>query len=275
MIRRLWTPLLVSAALLAACGGGDGDSAAGLTRAVPTLQSKDARALRLPLLKPAASRADGGVVGRSIAVRVLIEGRVQGDSLVRSGPVDRICADSMVDTLVTRNGNAVIGALVWVEGTTAVLTPAGNAERRATVTLGDCQLRPRVQVAPPGSTLQLVMRDGREEALVIVPATPATPIDTVQFLTDGQLVPVRDRADSIGVLAIYARLLPWARAFVAITPPGVSAVTDPDGVARFTLDPAGRSTTLRAWHPALGIVSATIDPSKLRAGEMVTLTFKP
>ncbi len=275
-MQRRWLLMLSCVGALAACGGGDGEGAAGLPRAVPSSQSKAARELRLPVMRLAPSRASvSGSTGRTITVQVRIEGGVKGDSLVRSAGVGFVCGDSLVDTLVTRNRDAVIGALTWVEGPTAVVMPSGNAERRATVTVSECQLRPRLQVAPPGSTLQLVMRDGRAEALVIVPATPSLPIDTVQFLTDGQLVPVRDRADSTGVLAIYATSLPWARAFIAITPPGVSAVTDPDGVATFTLDPAGRSTTLRAWHPALGVVSATVDPSTLRAGEKVTLTFKP
>ena len=268
--------MLLALAVLSACGGGDADGGSSAQLAVPSSQSKDARALRVPLMRLAPSRPQSGsAAGRMVTVRVLIEGRVPSDSMARSAALDSACGGGVVDTLVTRNGNAVIGALVWVEGTTAVLTPTGTPERRATITLAECQLRPRLQVAPPGSMLQLVMRDRREESLVIVPALPSTPIDTVQFLTDGQLVPVRDRADSVGVLAVYATHLPWARAFIAITPPGVSAVTDPDGAARFTLDPTGRTTTLRAWHPALGIVSATVDPSQLRAGEMVTLTFKP
>jgi hypothetical protein len=274
--RLLCTAVLLAGALLSGCGGNGDDVVEAAPRAVPASQSKAARALRLPVMRPAASRAaTAGAPGRALQVQVLIADGVPGDSLIRTGSVEPACGEALVDTLVSRNGPAVLGALVWIEGTTAVIAPAGTPERRATVTLAGCQLQPRVQVAPPGSMLQLVMRDPRAESLVIVPSPVSVPIDTISFLTDGQLVPMQARADSIGVLAIFATGLPWARAFVAVTPPGVGAVSDVDGRARFTLDPAGRKAIVRAWHPALGIVSATIDPSTLAADAVITLTFRP
>ncbi len=267
---------LLLAAVLGACGDADAAKDAALPRAVPSSQSSAARALHLPVMKPAASRpvADAAT-GRALQVRVLIEGRIAGDSLIRAGALDPTCGDSLTDTLVTRSGPAVVGAMVWVEGPTAVFAPVSTPERRATIVVERCQLRPRLQVAPPGSMLQLVMRDARAESLVVVPSSNSVPIDTITFLTDGQLVPVRSRADSIGVVAVYATTLPWARAYVAITPPALSAITDVDGMARFTLDRTGRTAVFRAWHPALGIVSATVDPMTLPDGAVVTLTFRP
>jgi hypothetical protein len=230
----------------------------------------------MPVMRLAPTRpAPDSASGRLIQVRVLIEGRMAGDSVVRIGSLDPSCGEALTDTLVVRSGPAVVGAMVWVEGQTAVHVPSGTPDRRATITLSGCQLLPHVQVAPPGSTLQLVMRDTRAESLVVVPAVPSVPIDTVAFLTDGQLVPVRQRADSVGMLFVYALHMPWTRAYVAVTPPAVSAITDFEGVARFTLDRTGRKSTFRAWHPALGVVSATIDPSRLTDNAFVTLTFKP
>ncbi len=269
--------LLVLAGAVMGCGDSDASkSGDGVPRAVPRTQSAAARALPLPVMRLAQARIGADpATGRAVQVRVLIEGQIAGDSLINVGALDSTCGVGRTDTLVTRSGAAVVGAMVWVEGPTAVHAPAGTPERRTTISLEGCQLRPRVQVAPPGSMLLLVMRDPRAELLVVVPASVSVRIDTVSFLTDGQLVPVRQRADSVGVLAVYATRLPWARAFIAVTPPAVSAVTDVDGVARFTLDRAGRKAVLRAWHPALGIVSATVDPSTLANGAIVTLTFKP
>lgn len=274
-MRRGVCGLLVLAGMMAGCGGDDTASEAP-PRAVPSSQSATARSLRLPVMRLASARAGADpATGRALQVRVLIEGRIAGDSVLPVGVLDPTCGDSLRDTLVARNGPAVVGALVWVEGPTVVHAPAGTPERRATVTLSRCQLLPRVQVAPPGSMLQLVMRDPRVESLVVVPASRSVPIDTVSFLTDGQLVPVRARADSVGMLGVFATRLPWARAFVAVTPPAVSAISDVDGIARFTLDRTGRKAILRAWHPSLGIVSATVDPSTLADNAVITLTFKP
>ncbi len=265
--------VLVLSIVASGCGGSDATTDTARAFAV---SPKVADVQRLPVLRLAPTRvAAAGSIGRTIQVRVLIEGRIAGDSLIRTGSVEPACGAHLTDTLVVRSGPAIVGALVWVEGPTAVHAPSGTPERRATVTLAGCQLQPRVQVAPLGTILQLVMRDPRAESLVIVPAPASAPIDTISFLTDGQLVPLRQRADSVGILAVYASGLPWARAFIAVTPPAVSAVTDVDGTVRFTLDATGRAAILRAWHPALGIVSATINPSTLADNATVTLTFRP
>ena len=268
--------LLMMAGLMNGCAESDSTADKASPRAVPQSQSATARAMRLPVMRLAPTReATAGSAGRTIQVRVVIDGRLAGDSLIRGGSAEPACGEEFTDTLVMRNGPSVVGAMVWVEGPTAVYAPVGRPERRSTITLIRCQLQPRLQVAPPGTMLQLVMRDARAESLVIVPAPPSVPIDTISFLTDGQLVPVGQRADSIGILAIYAIGLPWARAFIAVTPPALSAITDLDGIARFTLDASGRKAILRAWHPALGNVSATIDPSGLAENATVTLTFRP
>ena len=91
---------------------------------------------------------------------------------------------------------------------------------------------------------------------------------------DGQLVPLQHLAVSAGVLAVYASRLPWARSFVAIAPPGSSALSDADGRVQFTLDGRGAKTTIRAWHPSLGIVAANLDLSPNKSGYELTLTFK-
>ncbi|MCC7055375.1 MAG: hypothetical protein IT355_19030 [Gemmatimonadaceae bacterium] len=252
----------------------DGDVVAP-PRAVPAAQSAAARALRLPRLRPSPSRlrtpADQPV---QLEVRVVVAGTLPADTMVNAGAIEPACGAAFVDTAVTRRGSAVQDALVWVEGPAPVLIGAAPAEHRPTVRLEACRLQPRMQVAAAGSMLQLVMRDSLAESLVVVPSVMALPVDTVRFLMDGQLVPVRQVADSTGVVAIYAAHLPWARAFVAVTPTASGAVSDSTGTARFTLDARGARTTIRAWHPSLGVVSAKV---KLGAGgstQVVTLTFR-
>jgi hypothetical protein len=275
---RRWV-VIVSAALAVAAAivlWPEGDTEIGVAaRAVPMAQSAAARALRLPRIRPSASRAitatDTPVV---IDVEVRITGPSPRDSSVPAQALNAACDAAFVDTAVARDGDALQQAIVWVEGPAAALITDTHAEHRPTVRMEGCRLLPRMQVAAPGSMLQLVMRDSMAESLVVVPSAPTLPVDTVAFLMDGQLVPVRSLADSVGVIAIYATRLPWARAFVAITPTASSAITGLDGRARFTLDAHGRRTTIRAWHPSLGIVSGKVTLEAGRTAETVTLTFK-
>jgi hypothetical protein len=267
-------PSLLGAVLLA-CGGTEPDTGVEEARAVPMSQSPAARALRLPRMRPSPSRnptaADRPVV---IRVRVLFSGAAPPDTTVQARSFNPECGETFVDTAVARNGNAVQEAIVWLEGPTEALTADRIAERRPTVRLDLCRLRPRLQLATPGSTLMLVMHDSLAESLVIVPSTPQALVDTVPFTMDGQLVPVQHVADSMGVLAVYAARLPWARAFVAIAPAASSALSDGDGRAQFTVDGRGTTATIRAWHPSLGIVSSKLTISAKRNDYEVTLTFK-
>ena len=262
--------------LLVACSAGE--SAADVeaaARAAPMTQSPAARSLRLPLMRLVpAVRADAGAAVATVRVRVMFEGQLPADTTVQARSVDPACRETFVDTSVVRNGSAIVGALVWIDGAGAVYSTVAGGEHRPIVTLEQCRLQPRMQLAAQGSTIQLVMRDARVERLVIVPPSIATPIDTIAFNTDGQLVPIRHRTDSTGVLGIYATRLPWARAFVAIAPTGAVAVTDADGVVSFTVDGSAKKLTVRAWHPSLGVVAGTLNPSALGAETTLTLTYR-
>lgn len=260
---------------LVSCGASEVGGGAEEARAVPMSQSPAARALRLPRMRPSPSRA-ATAADRQVVVRVqvLISGTAPADTTVQARSFSPQCGETFVDTAVARKGNAVQEAIVWVEGPTAALLTDRTAERRPTVSLEGCRLRPRLQLATPGSTLMLVMRDSLAESLVIVPSTPLAPVDTVPFTMDGQLVPIQRRADSVGVLAVYAATLPWARAFVAIAPVATTSLSDSDGRARFTVDGGGQQVTIRAWHPSLGIVSAKLRLVANKTDYDVAMTFK-
>ena len=262
--------------LLAACSSGNsGGDVEAESRAVPISQSAAARALRLPRMKPArVAQPDATAPAATIRVLVTFEGTLPADTTVQARTIDPACSESFVDTAVVHNGAAVAGALVWVEGDASVFSTTGDGEHRPTVVLEQCRLLPRVQLASPGSTVQLVMHDARVERLVVVPASLRTPIDTIAFNTDGQLVPLRNRADSAGVLGIYSTRLPWARAFIAIAPAGVSAISDANGVASFSVDRRATKVTVRAWHPSLGVVAGSVNPSRAGAEPTITLTFR-
>lgn len=261
--------------LIAACGGSGGGDAEPAARAVPLAQSPAARALRLPRMRPArVMHPEAGADIATVNVRVEVSGSIPADTTVQARSIDPACGESFVDTAVVHIGNAVAGVLVWIEGPGTVFSPLADGEHRPTVILEQCRLQPRVQLAALGSTVQLVMHDARGERLVLVPPSVSTPIDTISFNAEGQLVPVRQRTDSVGVLGIYATHLPWARAFIAVAPTGVSAISDMTGTAKFSIDRRATNVSVRAWHPSLGAASGTLNPSKGGAEQTLTLTFR-
>jgi hypothetical protein len=265
------TTVLLSAA---GCGSSDVAATDGETVVVPTSQSAAEAALGLPRMRPSPSRValatDRPV---TVVVRVVYSGTLPTDTTIQVRSFAAGCGDSFVDTAVVRAGNSVSGALVWVERATA-LRGANVMEHRPTIALELCRLLPRVQLAAPGSTVMLVMRDSLAQSLVVVPSSPSVPVDTVPFTMDGQLIPLQRRADSSGVVAVYATGLPWARAFIGIAPAGSAALSDATGAAQFTLD--GRATTaaFRAWHPSLGQAAATVAFTAAKSTYDVTLTFR-
>jgi hypothetical protein len=265
--------LIVASLLVVACSGAGGEETEA--RAIPMSQSKAARALRLPVMRPAPSRratADDRLA--IVRVRVLFYGQLPGDTAVQARNFNAACGDTFVDSAVARKDSAVVNAIVWIEGAAATLITEARDDHRPVVALEGCRLVPRLQIAAPGSTVHLVMRDSLTESLVLVPSSKSAPVDTVVFAFPGQLVPMRAAAESAGVLAVYAAGLPWARAFIAIAPTSGTAISDGEGRAQFTLDARGAKAVVRAWHPSMGIVSATVTLTQGTAAHDVTLTFR-
>jgi hypothetical protein len=274
-MNRLNAGLLGGVCLLAfGCSDTDATDAED-ARAVPVSQSAAARALRLPRMRPAPVRdMRAGETPYVVTVRAVLEGQAPADTTVQVRSFAPACGATFVDTAVARNASAIIDAIVWIEGPTPVVKTIARDDKRPIVALEGCRLRPRVQIAAPGSSLQLVMRDSLPESLVVVPSWRDVSVDTIAFTLPGQLVPTRGMADSVGVVAVYAASLPWARSFVAIVPSALAAITDRDGRAQFSLDGAGKKTIVRAWHPSLGIATLKLDLSPARKDYDVTITFR-
>jgi len=273
---------LLVAAAVTSCGGADGaktaaardsSSLAAASRGSALSPAARALQLQLPQMQLARVLANGAAGGFVVPVRVIFTGSAPADSAVDVRRLDPSCGTAFVDTLVAHRGDAVIGALVWVEGDVPVVPAAAGAERRPVVRLDGCRLQPRVQIAAPGSSVQLLMADRRVDSLVVVPAAAGARIDTITFITDGQLVPLA-RETRPGVIGIQAAAPPRTRAYVAIAPAGTAAISDAEGRASFMLAAQGRIATIRAWHPVLGLASATVTPSSRQGGSVVTLTYR-
>jgi len=271
---------LLVAAAVTSCGSaegakttGEGQSSSLAAHARSGAQSAAARALHLPQMQLARVLATGASGGTMVQVRVRFAGGLPTDTAIDPQHLHPTCGAKLRDTLVAHRGDAVIGALLWVEGDVPVLPDPATTERRPIVRLERCHLQPRMQLAAPGSTVQLLMADDRTDSLIVVPTAAGARVDTISFITNGQLVPLA-REIRPGVIAIEATMTPWARAFVAIAPAGTTAISDADGQASFVFARQGRKATIHAWHPVLGVASATIAPSTLDNGSVVTLSFR-
>lgn len=274
-LHRVARCLLVAAAVTA-CGSAEGtttDSSSLAAHSPGGALSPAARALRLPQMQLAPVLATGASGGTVVQVRVRFTASAPTDTAIDPVRLHASCGATLRDTLVSHRGDGVIGALLWVEGDVPVLPDPAATERRPTVRFERCHLQPRLQLASPGSTVQLLMADDRSDSLIVVPAAAGARIDTISFITDGQLVPLA-RESRPGVIGIQATATPWARAYVAIAPAGTTAISDADGRASFVFARQGRNATIHAWHPVLGLASATITPSTQQNGSVVTLSFR-
>lgn len=143
-------------------------------------------------------------------------------------------------------GNSV----VWLAGVAA--GPPDNAPRRATITLDDCQLEPRVQRIAAGGTLIVKSQDAVMSRLRFSENGVSGALRaTVSFNDAGQVVPTAGAADSAGIIAIRDDLHPWVRGYLAVTPHPFVAVTDDRGAFHFEGVPAG-TYTLVVWHERFG-----------------------
>ena len=270
----------VTAALLllvaAGCGGGDvpGDGGA-VPRAMRQAQSAAARALRLPLMVPSPGRvARAGDRATVIDVQLRWAGGALRDSTLPVPPaLASACGATAVDTAAALPSGIVTSAIVWIEGPAATFVNAPAGEKRLLVRVEGCRLQPSLQMAAPGSTMLLLMRDSFPESLVVVSSSPRQPVDTVAFSMPGQLVPLQHRADSAGVVAVYSTQLPWARAFIVIAPASSRGMPDTEGRVRFTVAGRARFTRIRAWHPRLGSASVEVPLGRSTSPPPVTLTF--
>lgn len=265
---------LCCGAILAACSGSDGVETEA-ARALPASHAPASKSIRVPRLHPAevrAATADDHPL--RLDVRVAFSGTLPRDTSIAADAVDPACTAGFVDTLVVHPDSSLAGVLVWVEGDTPALIVDDRGEHRPLVQLDGCRLRPRVQVAAPGSMLQLATVDSIRESLVVVPSDATRSPDTVHFSMDGQLIPVPHAAERDGVIGVYALRLAWARAFIAVAKPQVAGVTDSAGHTSFVLDGRGRKTILRAWHPTLGTASATVILPAGASDATATLTFR-
>jgi len=261
VVRVAVTCVLVMPALVSCANDGD----AARDDSVRAVASAAASPIDIPRTESLAHAA-GGADGRAYAVEKT--GRASG-ALSGSVTSDVQPADSLVvpthDLLscprftqraFLAKGGGVGDVVVWLAG--VARGPENDAPMRATVTLDDCRLEPRVVRMAAGGTLIVKSRDAVMSRLRFFENGPAGALRTMVALNDaGQVVPTEHAAKEAGIVAIRDDLHPWVRAYLAVTPHPFVVVTDDRGTFRFDRVPPG-TYTLVTWHERFGTKTQSV-----------------
>jgi hypothetical protein len=164
---------------------------------------------------------------------------------VPTGPDSAVCGAAIPDESVVRQGNAVGGVVVWLEGIrTGKPLPS---ERRLELESLKCRLTPRVQAGVVGSAVNVIGHDDFRQHLRFLAGGERQPRAGVLRGRDDQVIPTELPFTAPGLVLVRDTDHQWPRAYIAVFDHPYFAVTAPNGT--FTIDgvPPGKYTVM-AWH---------------------------
>jgi plastocyanin len=156
------------------------------------------------------------------------------------------CGSSAPDESLAASNGRLANVVVTLDG-----APPGAA-RRVTLDQRGCRFVPHVQVAPLGSTLEVVNADPILHS-VHGWVGHATMFNAV---TPGPGAPVPVRLDRPGLIQVRCDVHAWMRAYVVVAD-GPAAVTGAEGTFSLGDVPPG-TYTVTAWHERLGQKTAQL-----------------
>jgi hypothetical protein len=161
-----------------------------------------------------------------------------------------VCGRAVEDESLLVSGGRLANVVVMVKGAPATPPATLVLDQRA------CRYRPRVQVAPVGSTLEITNGDPILHS-VRGWAGHVTRFDVV---TPGQGMRVPTKLDRAGLIQVRCDVHSWMAAFVMVTA-GPAAVSGPDGEFTIRGLPPG-TYAVTAWHERLGekVTQVTVPP---------------
>ncbi|HEX2780696.1 MAG TPA: carboxypeptidase regulatory-like domain-containing protein [Gemmatimonadaceae bacterium] len=211
---------------------------------------------------PGFARTAGGSY---VAIEVTNPGRITGtvtvagdlppDTVVHPTSDVQICGAELTDVAIEHDGEKLGGAVVWLDG-----LHSGKAlplVKRYDVVNEGCLVRPRVQAAAVGGTLNVRSRDPIAHRTRLLREGETTPVALVLETDDGQVVPLDHALDRAGLIEMRCDMHPWTRGWIAVFDHPYFQVTGPDG--GFSLDsvPPGQYT-LHVWHERLGGITRPV-----------------
>lgn len=257
---------LFGGAFVVACGADRARGASDTSKAPRSVvATNEGTGTRAPTTNVALGEqlehAAGGADGRRYDVKATAPaaaGTVSGTITTDAQPIDTtvvpthdmVACPRFTHRTFESKGGGVGNTVVWLAGVSA--GRADDAPMRATMTLDDCRLDPRVLRVAMGGTLIVRSLDAVMTRLQFSGAgADGAHRGTVALNDDGQVVPTELVAKTPGIVAIRDDLHPWVRGYLVVSPHPYVAVTDAQGVFRFDGVPAG-TYTLVAWHERFG-----------------------
>lgn len=244
---RVSLALAASLLLATACAGGDvsgkparGAGAAGGDRVV------EESAGEVVIAPPS---------GKYVVANVAAPGSVSGTVSFASPPApgapiatgadSASCGATIPDESIQLQGNAVAGAVVWLDGVrTGKPLPV---DRRMELELDQCRLKPRVQAMVVGGAVNLIAHDPFRAHLRFVAGGESASRATALLGGDEQVIPTELPARAPGMVIVRDSTRKWPRAYLAVFDHPYYAVTGADGSFKLDGVPAG-TYTLHAWH---------------------------
>lgn len=176
---------------------------------------------------------------------IRVGGDVPADSIIHPTSDVEVCGGAIADASLDRGDGTLGGVVVWLEGIAA--GKPMPLVRRYDVTNDRCMLRPRVQAAVTGGTLNVRSLDRTTHRTRISRAGEYEPLAIVTETEDGQVVPVEHVLDAAGPLELTCGTHPWTRAFIAVFDHPYFDVSTRDGAFELDSVPPG-TYTLKVWH---------------------------
>lgn len=194
--------------------------------------------------------------------------------LVGTPPPERIvavdkdvehCGSALRDNDLLLSGNAVAGAVVWLQGAPGATLPAGEAGETRIATQS-CRMEPRVQAARVGS--RLVLRNS--DPVTHNPHGWSGRRTVFNVTLIDQELEVRRTLKEPGVHRIDCDTHRWMHAYVHVFDHPWYAITGEGGQAWIRDLPPG-ARQVRFWHEVLGERTVKVD---LRPGQTTEVVLE-
>lgn len=244
MIRPRPNPLIVCSLaslqlILSSCSAADNRAAA-----LNELDSSDSRSgVVAPPTTPYQARPvhDGG----SIVGHVLATGPLPGEPGVLASSDTAQCGAGVPDASLLHQGDSLGNVVVWVNDVR--VGRALPVDRRIEVVHEQCVLRPRVQAAVAGSTVNVRNEDAMVYRLTAAYDGRRDTLALFRMSDAGQVVPSERLAGRPGLVTLTGDGSSRARGWIAVFDHPYFTVTTTDGAFRIDSLPPGRYH-VRAWH---------------------------